>query len=308
MMITRMMLAAFVVFYLFLSGCGVSTICHEGKATEGFGRKYEDRLTQGISQCATTGGWVAYDTCCPDGEKDAQIACLEQKRQEGNEYVLRIELGQTILPFCEFMGTAAGKAYVKTIDVITGIKTDTPIVIPTPNDRDMDSVVDADDLCPDEAQGAMPDPNRKGCPTPTTPAVRCSALVRDMADPTTVCVQDPSTSSTIRTYTWDQGIFDQPETGIMVKKGTGRVFSGILVLDNGGSFWTGTFELCTVHNVCTAITGKDKTGYAVGRPGDYYTSVKVGSSAQVRLVYIQPNGTRQSDPCALMNGVCTPPQ
>lgn len=33
-----------------------------------------------------------------------------------------------------------------------------------PRDRDHDGVLDADDLCPDEPQGATPDPERRGCP------------------------------------------------------------------------------------------------------------------------------------------------
>jgi outer membrane protein OmpA-like peptidoglycan-associated protein len=33
-----------------------------------------------------------------------------------------------------------------------------------PADRDQDGVLDPDDLCPDEPQGATPDPERRGCP------------------------------------------------------------------------------------------------------------------------------------------------
>ena len=39
---------------------------------------------------------------------------------------------------------------------------------PPPPDRDHDGVLDEDDLCPDEPQGAHPDPARRGCPLKDT--------------------------------------------------------------------------------------------------------------------------------------------
>lgn len=40
-----------------------------------------------------------------------------------------------------------------------------PAAPEAPRDRDSDGVMDADDLCPDDPQGANPDPDRRGCPT-----------------------------------------------------------------------------------------------------------------------------------------------
>ncbi len=39
-----------------------------------------------------------------------------------------------------------------------------PLAPPTPADRDGDGVSDADDVCPDQAAGERPDPNKAGCP------------------------------------------------------------------------------------------------------------------------------------------------
>jgi len=55
-------------------------------------------------------------------------------------------------------------AQVFTIGIAAGFGGRTRIPVAGDPDRDRDGVVNADDICPDEAQGEFPDASRKGCP------------------------------------------------------------------------------------------------------------------------------------------------
>ncbi len=295
----------------FVSGCGLLSereisYCTEGKPSSLAGMYIQEKMDKAGTEAAKTGGWISFygadimfeAVVCPDGDKMLQVQCLEKLTAQHNiRYVYRIEQGQVIPAWCAYLATPGFEGTFKKIDeVVLGIKNDMPIVTPMPQDRDMDGVLDADDQCPDEAQGATPDPNRRGCPY-VAPIIPCSSAVRDMTDPTLVCVQGPSTLADPRSLSWNAPYaFDRTDSGTFVKKGTSRVYLGLIAL----TVVSGNVNVCNATGTCVTVPAAPNKIYTVGRTGDEVAVLRTGANVQVRKAYLRQDGQLESDPCTTL--------
>ncbi len=326
MFIARSLACLFtVLFMVALNGCTADLCDMPGNAPER--AAYEKSAKECNAACATDGGYCVWTmktgavACCSDKNVLDQRACLwNRTTPEYSPLVRRVTKGesaptsclahpndqdiQTVIASLDPMNPAADPDK----DGYLGEHDQCPMTAGTLQgcpDRDQDGVRDQDDVCPDTVAGANPDQMRRGCPGTTMPIETCSALGWSN-DGSRACVQNPSKIGVLRTTSWTAPYaFDQAASGTWQMVQGKRIIAGIIVLDSGGSFLSGSFQACSANGVCSSFTNKANTIFAIGRPGDEYVSVRPDvAGTKFRIAYYE-DGVTKSMVCTTLDNMIT---